>query len=154
MIIWILLIRNQWEYCNYQNKRLNYPGSGNCKLTIANTNGPFLIIVCGGMKDAIVWKWWIWDPCWRKSQRSSYAKVLFSLAPFPLYSIVWQLSPCTSATCQCSWYCATIWYRLQSITQQPAASDGAPFAGWQRMFYHLCPLKKKHLLNCMAASYC
>lgn len=101
----------------HQNKRLNNPVSGNCKLTIAITNGLFLIIIWGEMKDAIVWKWWIWDPCWQKGQRSFYAKVLFSLALFLLYSIVWQLSPCTSATCQCSWYCATLWYRLQSITQ-------------------------------------
>lgn len=58
-------------------------------------------------------------------QRSSHAKVPFSLAQLLLYSIVWQLSSCTSATCQCSWYC--VWCRQQSVTQQPAALHGAAF---------------------------
>lgn len=78
-------IRNRWKYCHHQHKRLDNTDSGNCKLTIVKTNGPFLIIVCAWMKDAIVWKWWIWDPCWWKGQRSFYAKVLFSLALFLLY---------------------------------------------------------------------
>lgn len=137
-----------------QKKKAITPLLGTYKLTNPITSGPFLIIVCGGMKDAIVWKGWIWDPCWLGGQRSSHAKVPFSLAQLPLYSIVWQLSPCTSATCQCSWYC--VWCRQQSVTQQPAALHGAAFLRWQRKmgytFYHRCPLKG--LLNCITTSYC
>lgn len=106
------------------------------------------------MKDAIVWKGWIWDPCWLGGQRASHAKVPFSLAQFPLCSIAWQLSPCTSATCQCSW--CRVWCRQQSVTQQPAALHGAAFLRWQRKmgytFYRRCLFKG--LLNCITTSYC
>lgn len=36
---------------------------GTYKLANSITNGPFLVAVCGGMKDAIVWKGGLWDPC-------------------------------------------------------------------------------------------